>query len=96
MKIVERVKSREICTSVGWTAFDYIVDKALSEADIMRLKNLGSFIYLRSLKQPFFKVENDNYVIKGIEGNSYFRVSICISNITLDEIENKLQVFFDE
>ena len=28
------------------------------------------------LKQPFFKIENNYYMIKGIEGNDYFRIAV--------------------
>ena len=32
--------------------------------------------YLDMLKQPFFKIENNYYMIKGIEGNDYFRIAV--------------------
>ena len=34
------------------------------------------FVYLDMLRQPFFKIENDYYMIKGIEGNNYFRIAV--------------------
>ena len=33
-------------------------------------------MYLDMLRQPFFKIENDYYMIKGIEGNNYFRIAV--------------------
>ena len=43
---------------------------------ILKLKSLGGFVYLDMLKQPFFKIENNYYMIKGIEGNDYFRIAV--------------------
>ena len=43
---------------------------------LLKLKSLGGFVYLDMLKQPFFKIENNYYMIKGIEGNDYFRIAV--------------------
>ena len=32
--------------------------------------------YLDMLKQPFFKIDSDYYMIKGIQGNDYFRIAV--------------------
>ena len=34
------------------------------------------FTYLDMLKQPFFKIDSDYYMIKGIQGNDYFRIAV--------------------
>ena len=28
------------------------------------------------LKEPFFKIENDYYMIKGVQGKDYFRIAV--------------------
>ena len=41
-------------------------------------------------KQPFFKIESDYYMIKGIQGNDYFRIAVHGKHE--DELE-KLEAF---
>ncbi len=43
---------------------------------ILKLKPLAGSVYLDMLKQPFFKIESDYYMIKGIQGNDYFRIAV--------------------
>ena len=45
-------------------------------AFILSLRPLGSFVYLDMLKEPFFKIENDYYMIKGVQGKDYFRIAV--------------------
>ena len=33
-------------------------------------------MYLNMLKEPFFKIENDYYMIKGVQGKDYFRIAV--------------------
>ena len=76
MKITGKQPSREKCAESGWFATDYLVDMPIDREFILKLKPLGGFVYLDMLKQPFFKIENDYYMIKGIEGNNYFRIAV--------------------
>ena len=36
----------------------------------------GSFVFLPMLKKPFFKLESDNYILKGIQGDTFFRMAV--------------------
>lgn len=72
MKITGKRPSREKCAESGWFATDYLMDAPIDREFILKLKSLGGFVYLDMLKQPFFKIENNYYMIKGIEGNDYF------------------------
>lgn len=76
MKITGKQPSREKCAESGWFATDYLVDMPIDREFILKLKPLGGFVYLDMLKQPFFKIENNYYMIKGIEGNNYFRIAV--------------------
>ena len=77
MKITDRRKSLEACTESGWDAFDLLTEEPLSDEDIESLRCMeGSFMYLRQLKKPFFKIENHNYVIKGVKGDMFFRFAV--------------------
>lgn len=77
MKIIEKRRSLERCTESGWDAVDLILDEPMDDDFIMRFKRIeGSFIYLSMLKNPFFKVENHNYILKGVKGNDFFRVAM--------------------
>ena len=42
----------------------------------MSLRPLGGFVYLDMLKEPFFKIESNYYIIKGIQGRNYFRIAV--------------------
>ena len=76
MRIIEKRKSLEPCTESGWDAVDLLTDQGLTEEEITSLKAVGgSFLYLKQLKKPFFKLESHDYVIKGVLGDSFFRVA---------------------
>ena len=49
-------------------ATDYLLDAPIDRAFILSLRPLGSFVYLDMLKEPFSKLENDYYMIKGVQG----------------------------
>ena len=51
-----------------------------------------SFVYLDMLKEPFFKIENDYYMIKGVQGKDYFRIAVHGKHE--DELQ-KLEEFLD-
>ena len=77
MKIISRRKSLEACTEAGWDAFDLLTEEPLSDEDIESLRILGgSFLYLKQLKRPFFKIENHDYIVKGVKGDSFFRFAV--------------------
>ena len=68
MKILGKQPSREKCAESGWFATDYLLDQPIDREFILSLKPLGSFVYLDMLKEPFFKIESDYYMIKGVQG----------------------------
>ncbi len=77
MFITDRRKSLTICTEAGWDAFDLLTKEPLSDADIEEMRRIeGSFLYLKQLKKPFFKIENHYYVIRGSRGDSFFRFAV--------------------
>lgn len=77
MKIVDKRKSIEQCTESGWDAFDLMMDEPISADFIKGMKVIeGSFLFMSMLRQPFFKIESHNYVIKGVLGDDHFRVAI--------------------
>ncbi len=90
MKIVGRTESREQCVEAGWFAFDYHLDEGIDIAFIKALRPLGSFLFMDKLAKPFFKIENDNFMIKGILGDDFFRVAV--HGESLDEL-NKVESF---
>ncbi len=76
MKLKEIIESRERCAESGWYAYDFCMDEPMTSDFIRKLKPLGNFVYLSMLAKPFFKIENDYYFIKGVEGNDFFRVAV--------------------
>lgn len=75
MKITEIRESAETCSEAGWYAYDFYTEESLTDKDIVKMRPLGSFLYLSMLKNPFFKVEGDYFLIKGVRGDSHFRVA---------------------
>ena len=88
MKLMEKIESRERCAEAGWYAWDFILDQPMDDAFILSLRPLGSFVYLTMLSKPFFKIESDYRVIKGLRGDDFFRVAVHGSRLDkLDEVE---------
>ena len=76
MKFVEKKKSLELCTEAGWIAYDVFVDKPIDEDFIEKFRCLGNFVYLDFLKEPFYKIESNYFLIKGIKNRKYFRLAV--------------------
>ena len=76
MKITNIFRSPEPCTEAGWLAFQYELEYPITRDFIMALRPLGSFIFLESLTQPFFKIQNHHYMIKGLLNDNSIRVAV--------------------
>lgn len=76
MKITDITRSPEPCTEAGWMAFQYYLERPVGRELIMALRPLGSLVFLDMLAQPFFKVENEHYMIKGLLGDGSIRVAV--------------------
>lgn len=76
MKIAEIRNSMEQCNEAGWQAFDFFVERPLSDEDIFKLKPMGNFLYLSMLRAPFFKIDGQYFQVRGIKGNDHFRVAV--------------------
>ena len=84
MRIIEKTESRERCAEAGWYAWDLVLDQPMDDDFILSLRPLGSFVYLQTLAKPFFKTESPYRFIKGLLGDSFFRVAVH------DEYRDKL------
>lgn len=77
MNIIKKTESVEPCTESGWYAWDYELERGMEPEDIEALAVLGgSFLYLKQLKEPFYKVETQYMMVKGLEGRSVLRLSV--------------------
>ena len=80
MRCLVRIKeirpSVEVCNEAGWFAFEFSFEEPLSDADMLRCRRIGSFLYLSSLKKPFFKSEGDYFHIRGMKGEARFRMAV--------------------
>lgn len=76
MKITNIFRSPEPCTEAGWLAFQYELEHPINRDLILALRPLGSFIFLESLTQPFFKIQNHHYMIKGLLNDISIRVAV--------------------
>ena len=76
-KVTSVVESRERCAEAGWFAYDLLLDQPMDRAFIRSLKGIGgSFVFLEMLKNTFFKLEADHYLLKGVQGNDFFRLAM--------------------
>jgi len=76
VKIIGITRSPEPCTEAGWLAFQYHLGQPVSRELVMALRPLGSLVLLDMLAQPFFKIENEHYMIKGLLGDGSIRVAV--------------------
>lgn len=77
MRMTGREESRERCAESGWYAYDFMLSEPMDGEFIKSLRGFGgSFVFLAMLKKPFFKVESDHYVLKGVEGDDFFRMAV--------------------
>lgn len=92
MKITDTRESIELCTESGWSAYDITVDAPMDKETIHRLGALGVLTYLGMLKQPFYRIEEQYHMIKGIEGESKLRVAMLIGcEEILEEVRKILE-----
>ncbi len=92
MRVVERAESREACMEAGWMAFDYLLSEPIDREFVLSLSPLGSLLLMDGLKKPFFKIESDYRVIKGVLGNKVFRVGIHHEHLEgLGEVEGLIE-----
>ncbi len=92
MRIVERTESREPCVEAGWKAYDYHLDGQIDREFVLSLRPLGSLVFMENLKKPFFKIEAEHYIIKGVVGSEFFRVAEqgeSIDEVIRERIQNK-------
>lgn len=76
MKVLEIIPSRERCAEAGWYAYDFVLSRPMDDKFIEALRPLGSFLYMRMLRKPFFKVESEHFLLKGIQGDNFFRMAV--------------------
>lgn len=82
MKIREIIESRERCAESGWFAYDILLDRPMEREFIRSLREIGgSFVFLEMLKTPFFKLEANHYMLKGVVGNDFFRMAVHADDV---------------
>lgn len=75
MKILRIIPSPEPCVEAGWHAWQWFLESPVSRSLVLSLRPLGSLVFLESLSQPFFKVENHHFMLKGLLGDESIRVA---------------------
>ena len=77
MKIVNIEESRERCVEAGWMAYDILFSVPMEKEFIRSLKDIGgAFMFLEVLKKPFFKLEAEHYLLRGVLGDSFLRLAV--------------------
>ena len=90
MKITTVTPSPEPCVEAGWQAFRYYLEQPVSRQLILALRPLGALVFLETLAKPFFKVENEHYIVKGLLNDGSIRVAVHSDH--LDEQQRIRQV----
>lgn len=78
MKVTSVRESIELCTESGWSAYDLALDGKVDKGKIEELGTLGTLTYLGMLQQPFYRIEQPLYMIKGLEGADQLRVAMLV------------------
>lgn len=76
MKVIAVKESVELCTESGWSAYDMFLDGKMDRETILKLGGLGDLTYLEMLKQPFYRIEQTYYMIRGLEGADSLRTAM--------------------
>ena len=76
MRITAITPSPERCVEAGWHASQYHLDGKVTRDFVLTLRPLGSLLLLDQLRQPFFKIENHHYMLKGLLGDTSIRIAV--------------------
>ena len=77
MKLTGINRSLEPCVEAGWDAYNLQFDGKVDDAFVRALRPLGgSFLFMRQLAKPFFKVESNYYIVRGVVGDDFIRVGV--------------------
>lgn len=76
MKRVKVEKSFELCAEAGWYGYDIYFDVPISKEFIMSLEAMGNLLYMEQLKTPFFRLQGEGFLIKGVEGRTNLRIGL--------------------
>ena len=76
MRITAITPSPEPCVEAGWHASQYHLDGQVTRDFVLTLRPLGSLLLLDQLRQPFFKIENHHYMLKGLLGDTSIRIAV--------------------
>lgn len=76
MRITSITPSPEPCVEAGWHASQYYLEGTVTHDFVLSLRSLGSLLLMDKLRQPFFKIENHHYMIKGLLGEDSVRVAV--------------------
>ena len=76
MRITAITPSPEPCVEAGWHASQYHLDGKVIRDFVLTLRPLGSLLLLDQLRQPFFKIENHHYMLKGLLGDTSIRIAV--------------------
>ncbi len=76
MRITAITPSPEPCVEAGWHASQYHLDGKVTRDFVFTLRPLGSLLLLDQLRQPFFKIENHHYMVKGLLGDTSIRIAV--------------------
>jgi len=92
MKVVSVTESVELCTESGWSAYDMILDGRVDQETIKRLGVLGDLTYLGMLRQPFYRIEQPYYMIRGLEGADRLRTAMLDGHEEiLERVKEKIE-----
>ena len=77
MNIVKVTRSFEACAEAGWFGYDIHLECPVDETSVKALYSLGKMTFMKQLKNPFFVVRADKFLVRGVLGNSFVRAGIA-------------------
>ncbi len=84
MKILRIARSGEECQQAGWIGLDIFFDQTVTEEQVLLWESLGDLVYLPQLRQPFYRIASQNFLIKGLVGMEYLRIGLLRGSMPTD------------
>lgn len=76
MKITAVERSFEQCTESGWTGWHLRLDGKCDDDLVQALAPLGALTYMKHMARPFFLVQNEHFLVRGLVGDTFIKAGL--------------------
>jgi len=94
MEIEKVTRSSEECQQAGWLGYDVFFSSPITTEQILQWGKLGDLVYLSQLRQPFFRIAEKEFLIKGLEGQNKLRIGCAAGFLNPNDLLAACQKLF--